>query len=65
MTHEERLAAAHTFRVNVLDERERLRGEIASTRTDLSAVANALSALSAVWSLVPPAIRERLGTYIT
>lgn len=65
MTHEQRLTAARAFRRNVLDERDRLRTEAAAVATDLSAVANALSALTAVWTLLPLALRERLGNYIT
>lgn len=65
MTHEERLAAARAFRVNVLNERSALRTELAETMTDLAAVANTVSTLSAVWTLLPPALRGRLEKYLT
>lgn len=64
MTHAERLCAARAFRTNVLGERNRLRTELAGARTDLSAVANTLSALTAVWTLLPSALRGRLEDYL-
>ena len=65
MTYEERLAAARAFRRNVTEERTRLKAELASVRTDISAVANSLSGITAVWALLPHVLREKLGSYIT
>lgn len=65
MTHEQRLEAARAFRTNVLGERDRLRTELAAVRTDVSAVANILSGMTAAWALLPPVLREKLGSYIT